>query len=487
MRVAAVVLVGLSATWIFAHGQRRLSEEALVFNQFQDGVFTVYSEEGKGSGFLVHDGGLVVTNAHVIGTSEHIRVLVDDSTKVAARVLDLAHDDDIAVLWVSPEVCVGRSVLQLSESNEGFAVVGERVLAIGSPLHQRRVLTTGIISKVEPRAIITDVNLNPGSSGGPLLNLDGQVIGVNTFGDIAGGRGPGLSGAIIAELVRRPLERSMRRMFGETPPSPMRFPVMPRTMFPLDALRAAAQAEKWDNKAYNVTALTRTGPFEITVLTPPILYRYEKQRELELLEKAQRRAGDSETDASYDPFDDLRSWLQYAGQWSPTVAIQVVPKIGLTTGSFIGNLLGATGSALGGTSHYGRYTYEFKGDLCHCELLLDGEPVADISRGVTWIPLDFYTGDYSGTYEASDLARSGMRVYDPGLFCQSQGTWPSLTLEIASSSKPNELIHIEIPRRTLERVCIDFEEFRWQEDCARAPLLASDAASRRGDPEGSAE
>ena len=63
--------------------------------------------------------------------------------------------------------------------------VGERVIAIGSPLNQEKILTSGIISKLETGLVIHDVNINPGNSGGPLINMNGEVIAVNSFGDFS--------------------------------------------------------------------------------------------------------------------------------------------------------------------------------------------------------------------------------------------------------------------------------------------------------------
>jgi S1-C subfamily serine protease len=91
-----------------------------------------------------------------------------------------------------------------SSPDKPVAFVGERVLAVGSPLATEGILTTGIVSRVESDAIISDVNINPGNSGGPLLNFRGQVIGITTFGVQEPGRGPGISGIVRIHLVYCP-------------------------------------------------------------------------------------------------------------------------------------------------------------------------------------------------------------------------------------------------------------------------------------------
>lgn len=115
---------------------------------------------------------------------------------------------------------------------------GERVFTIGSPLSLRKILTTGIVSKVEERAIISDININPGNSGGPLFNSLGHVIGVTTFADRSQRTGSGISGIVRVEQLERTLE-SARRKLETVPMPPVRLlPVEPRTPYPVDPIKA---------------------------------------------------------------------------------------------------------------------------------------------------------------------------------------------------------------------------------------------------------
>ncbi|HLM69168.1 MAG TPA: trypsin-like peptidase domain-containing protein, partial [Longimicrobium sp.] len=175
---------------------RRVSEEAAIFEGVRSGVFTVFSDEGKGSGFLADPAGLVLTNAHVVRNATEVRVQIDSATVVRAPVLSNDPDRDVAVLAIAPGRCGACVTLRLADPSMGpLAITGERILAIGSPLNQAGVLTLGIVSRLEERAIISDVNINHGSSGGPMLNAEGEVIGINTFGDMSSQGGPGISGA----------------------------------------------------------------------------------------------------------------------------------------------------------------------------------------------------------------------------------------------------------------------------------------------------
>lgn len=240
---ACLVLLEVAAP-IPSSAQRRISEEALLFRRVRDGVATVFASGGHGTGFVIDSAGLVLTNAHVVGDRYRIRVKFDDTTRVDAVFLASDPKRDVAVVLVNPEVLVGRPVLPLAVASDTMVFEGERVIAIGSPLNQEKIMTAGIVSKIEPTAVISDVNINPGNSGGPLLNMDGSVIAINTFGDFSE-RGPGVSGSIlITEAL--PIIESARAAFDTVKiPSARRLPVAPRGIFPIDSLQVIAGAKKF--------------------------------------------------------------------------------------------------------------------------------------------------------------------------------------------------------------------------------------------------
>jgi S1-C subfamily serine protease len=181
-------------------------------------------EAGTGSGFVIK-GGYVVTNNHVVavaGRSGEIRIRFDDRRSSAAKVVGRDPNSDIAV--VKPESTYGAPEATLGDSDR--VVVGDPVIAIGSPLGLSGTVTTGIVSSLNRpveaggesgsdlaliNAIQTDAAINPGNSGGPLVNASGEVIGVNSAiatlgGDQAlGQRGGsiGLGFAIPVNQVRR--------------------------------------------------------------------------------------------------------------------------------------------------------------------------------------------------------------------------------------------------------------------------------------------
>ena len=136
---------------------------------------------GHGSGFLVSQDGLIITNAHVVNRGPSVvTVVFRDGRQVPADVIGFARGGvDLAALKIQNR----KNLPHLSLARPGTAKVGYRVFAIGSPLEadNRDTCTQGNISRIRPDGIIQHTaTLNPGNSGGPLLNTKGEVIGVNT-------------------------------------------------------------------------------------------------------------------------------------------------------------------------------------------------------------------------------------------------------------------------------------------------------------------
>ena len=146
-------------------------------------VVTVKNGNGHGSGFLVSQDGLIITNAHVVdGGPSVVTVVFRDGKQVPADVIGFARGGvDLAALKIQNR----KNLPHLNLARPGTAKVGYRVFAIGSPLEadNRDTCTQGNISRIRPDGIIQHTaTLNPGNSGGPLLNTKGEVIGVNTWG-----------------------------------------------------------------------------------------------------------------------------------------------------------------------------------------------------------------------------------------------------------------------------------------------------------------
>jgi putative serine protease PepD len=184
------------------------------------------SSEAEGSGFVVDAKGDIVTNAHVVDGASTIEVTFSDGTKANASVVGTDAATDLAVVRVSGVSASKLHPLTLAESDD--VAVGDGVLAIGSPYGLSETLTTGIVSALDRTitspsgatiggAIQTDAAINHGNSGGPLIDTDGEVIGVNAQIESDSDGNTGVGFAIPSDTVRTV---AAALIAGETVPHP---------------------------------------------------------------------------------------------------------------------------------------------------------------------------------------------------------------------------------------------------------------------------
>jgi Do/DeqQ family serine protease len=170
-------------------------------------------ENSLGSGVIVRSNGTVVTNAHVIRGADELRVVLNDRREFDATVIAQDEDLDIAVLQFDTN---GEQLPTLRLQQDGDREIGDIVLAIGNPFGVGQTVTSGIISALgrtnvsnSSSFIQTDAAVNPGNSGGALVNLSGELIGVNTAIFSRSGGSNGIGFAIPAELVGRAVDSAL--------------------------------------------------------------------------------------------------------------------------------------------------------------------------------------------------------------------------------------------------------------------------------------
>lgn len=433
-----------------ANNHRRISEEGELFKTLRDGVVTVEGELGYGTGFIIDDKGLILTNQHVVGKSNEVRVRFNKQTAVKARVLAEDPERDVAVLQVNLTVCPTCRVLKIAETkpNEPTVVEGERVFAIGSPLYQDKILTSGIASKVEPRAIISDVNINPGNSGGPLFNSVGEVIGLTTFGVQAEG-GPGIAGIVRIEEAATALKQAQEKVEPLSLPSAELMPNVPEGSFPVETIKTRLDVKKFIEKPYKDDIKN----YQINYITPVFkFYTSEKERIRSEHERNKRNKDKGATD-TIDRFRDLRNWNEYAGELRPVVDILALPEVTASGKSMFFSAITAVASE-GMIST--PLNYKFKADFYQMKLMCDGKEVTPIKRNKVEFGAQMpsyykvktrftYAGVYSYPYE----------TFEPGK-CQQ------LQLQVFSEENIETPIVTNVELMTKERIWSDFAEYRTQ-------------------------
>ena len=430
--------------------QRQISPEARVFSSTKRSVCTVFGKSGHGSGFLYDKRGLIITNDHVLGDNpgRFLSVQFNENEKYYAQVINRDKYKDIAIIAVNPSLVKGIEPLNLATKSDTMVFEGERVIAIGSPLNQTKILTSGIISKVEPKVLMHDVNINPGNSGGPLINMNSDVVGINTFGDISN-RGPGIYGSVLIteaeELIKLSKNADVENISTEI------LPTLPKYSFPISALKKSI-SKKYPTSIYSL----RGNKFEIFIYTPPQMYASKKVKESRMASKRDNRTGEPNR---YDLFTDLQDWGSSTGKFKPVVTLVINPKIGQTAGSLVGNVLLAGVAGAAGTGYYSRETYEFKADVKDVSITHGNNDVMPFTSNFQYTTLDFSRVGYYGSSQGEDMAQQAIIELPIDVFRPNEtGTFDPLIVTV-TNYKDNLQETIAIPLNTIYKINSDFEEY----------------------------
>ncbi len=213
MSFAPVVRAAAPAV-VSVFSQRTVRQIDPFFEFFGGGMPRDRVEGSLGSGAIVRADGVIVTNNHVIAGSDEVMVRLADKRQFPAKILLADERTDLAVLKIDIN---GEKLPVLPIAAREPLEVGDLVLAIGNPFGVGQTVTNGIISalaRTEVGAgvgqyIQTDAAVNPGNSGGPLVDMAGNIIGINTFIVSRSGSNSGVSFAIPAALVQRVVESAV--------------------------------------------------------------------------------------------------------------------------------------------------------------------------------------------------------------------------------------------------------------------------------------
>jgi serine protease Do len=165
-----------------------------IIEQVTPAIVNIRTDVSQGSGFIISEDGYVITNAHVLAGGSYAEVLNSGNSRwKRATLIDYDLDWDIAILQIP------GTYQKIEFANSDNLKVGQKTIAIGNPLGLSFTVTEGIISALNrkgpngiPAYIQIDTPLNPGNSGGPLINTEGEVIGINNF-KISGGENLGFA------------------------------------------------------------------------------------------------------------------------------------------------------------------------------------------------------------------------------------------------------------------------------------------------------
>jgi len=434
--VGLIVSAGANSL-VAQSGQRIAYDLTGMYEAVNPSIVKVHTDSGHGSGFLIREDGLIVTNHHVAKNSRYLAVEFPDGRKVQTDVVLLDPKHDLAILKVNRTIVSGlKPLLLLPAEKDASVKAGIPAIAFGSPLSQTFLMTQGIVSKVEEDSLLGDFLIQGGNSGGPLVNLDGEVIGVNTFG---AGR---TSGAVRVHRLRQSLASPALSAASLAEPPAELLPTVGRTVYPTDLLKSKVVSEEFDIRSYRLDG----GKFTITARTPVLVGKANVQEDIKQAANRYQRRGKKIKDERYDPIDaPFYEWLRDAVNFlDPVVTFEIEPDFGQTKGSMFGSLMSGLAAGLNNTAPTPtRQTYEFKAEFADFRLYRDGQLVTPITpgRAITSQSVDQYL------FSFVDEAYSGVYTYAPEIF-MTGNDW---RLDVYDAREPGR-VHKSIPLNASSKV-----------------------------------
>lgn len=421
-------------------GGRGVQVDSLAehFRELKGSVVTVWQQSGHGTGFLVDPSGLIITNQHVIEGYTYLAVQFDDRRKLAAQVLAEDKQKDVAVLRVNLADASGMVVAPIA-SGSGTLLEGERVFTIGNPLDQEKVLTTGVVSKVERDSIISDISISSGNSGGALFNSSGTVVGITAY-RTGRGAGAGLSGIVPIAEAADVLAAARTKAAGTAPPSPRLLPVPPPAKYPSGALRAVGN-RTWAKDIYYF----KLGDFGVEFVTPVTRYELAMERASRAEKERQKRAKKSGA-----PVEDDHQPAAYETKYDSVVSVNVSPMLKQDFWKSMG-------------AGQGNVVLHFKSDFLKMRLLCGSDEIEPILPGR--YPLTVI--EQGGRVHVNDSSYEGAYTYRPDAISPN---CKQISVEVYLSKEPDKPLVKVLDPRTVSQVWDDFDPVRKAADgVAKAP------------------
>lgn len=452
---------------------RKVSVVGQLFKELNHGVVTVFSSISHGSGFLVKkvdNYGLILTNSHVVnGMKDNIRIRFHQDEVVKGVLLVEDKEKDLALVVVNMENIPQYKVLEFFTPplGEDLVLVGEEVFIIGSPINRislDKTLASGIVGKFSNDIIRHDISLNPGNSGGPLINYEGKVVGVNTFVE-ASSEGTGINSSVainLAEPVLSEGEESIQTL-SNLPSAKLLPDISPKLYNSSEFYKKEQEAAKKRNARYatrkkrgfdKVYKLRAKGSFQVIMLTPLETYRLLVQEKEEKNKKLKKNLP---SEGNLGITDNSNS--EFYNHEKPVVTVYVVPtptKTGSSGGKRLlrgASVLGSValgvdltkGSAVSGKL---RYANDFKSlSLKDSSGNVVCEPVA---TGIKAFSAEKVSTSGMFRNVLDDSSYMGIYEYNPECFQQSS----DLFVEIENTK--GKAFSTSVKQSTLNKINDDF-------------------------------
>jgi S1-C subfamily serine protease len=277
------------------------TDPSLLLRQWLESVVEVWTPTAHASGFLIDAAGLIATNQRVVGDATSVEVQLSRLVKVAGTVVEADRQRDVAVIRIDPTVMASIKPVPLPCPSGAPAVArGQEIITIAAPLRQEKGLNWGTVSRVETRAIATELNLATGGLGGPVFTPTGDLAGITTLPGEREEPRRGATRVVRIEQACDVMAAAAKKLADVPAPSAARLPVEPSKPAPVAEFKEAVRRRAGSLKPYQMAA----ADFDVSFITPILNY-----------------AAQSQTNQSFG------NWSDYAADIPSVLFIRVTPKM----------------------------------------------------------------------------------------------------------------------------------------------------------------
>jgi S1-C subfamily serine protease len=413
------------------------TDPSFLLSEWEGSVVAIWTPTTRASGFIIDANGLIATSQRVIGTATDVEVQLTPEVKVTGRVLVADPMRDVAILRIDPMAAASVRPLPLActPAAKPSFVNGQKLFTIGAPLRGQKGMSSGTVTRVEPRSLVADLRLSRGSAGGPVFAGGADVVGITSLvaDDDEGRR---TSRVVRIDAACEVVASAAMKMKDVAPPAGTHLPVEPARPFPVNVLKEEAQRRVGSLTPSQVSS----SDFDVAFITPVLTYGLQYQLEQFGGQRSRGPASPNTGSDSLRPLRDFSNWSEYVADFPPVLLLRATPK--LVEGFW-------TTVARGAAMTQG----------------VAVPPIRRVKAGFS--RMRAFCGDAEVTpihpfkieqrVDENDAIYEGLYVFDPAALGPHCGT---VTLTLYSDKAPEKADTRVVDPKVLERIWQDFAPYR---------------------------
>jgi hypothetical protein len=404
-------------------------------------VFPILGEHGIGSAILFDSSGLLLTEATQVRGPIPPKIVISQNVVVVGRVMAEDKDHGIAVVWVNPTRLAEFAVMPLAfgDPEQDGVAIGDTISGLAARMREGPVTVIGTVRGVQAHRIQTSLPLHFADRGGVLLDSRGEVIGILR----SGGSGPGAIAATVRDAVVL-LEAAAESTRTSPYPSGEILSDLPGESFPPAELREIATRADHDIRDFQILA----GGYTVSILTPPQCFALQTRNS-----------------------ESAGQWFlsgAFGDDYPPVVTIHVEPRrrsatilwpigavfrVGRGAAHVLGSFVGTVADGVTGAAPVVRAA---RSDHCEVSVLRDGT----VATPLLCQGSEHVYDPKLGAFVQRKGSKAAFYYYPWQTFESTGGRSPEIALEISDPSNPEEMDHLQVPRKLLQMVAADFEPVR---------------------------